>query len=327
MADVARLAEVSTATVSYFLSGRTELVRRVGTDAQARIEEAVRTLGYVQNKTARHLRLQRTERICVLLPLLGIPYADKIAQDVEAVAHGRGYSAIVVTGQSFDIWKRVLSEVEAGLADATIGDADAFTPADLARLFAPFSKPRLVLHPNADPSGFSVINYDRLSALTLALDHLTGIGRRRIAYIQNRESTTNPRARLVEKYVSANPDLMLAGIEAGAWARTSAAAAVRRLMAGEVAPDAILVESDFSAVTVIEELHRMGMSVPDDVAVIGCGNAEEGFYCNPRLTTIGPTEMSFREAAGHVIDLIEGKAAEPHQRFIHPWTLIVRESA
>src|SRR5688572_17725658 len=92
MADVARLAQVSTAAVSYLLSGRDELMRRVGAEAQERIRQAVESLGYIQNKTARHLRLQRTERLCVVLPRLGIPFADKMAQDIEAVAQRRGYA-------------------------------------------------------------------------------------------------------------------------------------------------------------------------------------------------------------------------------------------
>src|SRR5690242_5619772 len=116
MVDVARRAAVSTATVSYALSGKAELLRRVGPEAKQRIADAVDRLGYVHNKAARHLRLQKAERICVLLPRLGIPFADKIARDFGAVAQGRGHSTIVVTGDSLDSWRRTIQEVEAGLA-------------------------------------------------------------------------------------------------------------------------------------------------------------------------------------------------------------------
>ncbi len=330
MADVARLAEVSTAAVSYFMSGRIELLRRIGPDAQERIGSAVRQLGYSQNKAARHLRLQRTERICVLLPRLGIPYADKIAEDIEAVARSRGFSTIVVTGESLELWRRVLSEVEAGLADGIIGDADAFTADELHGLFEPhgrLTKPRLILHANAKPEQFSVINYDRLSALQQALDHLKQRGRRRIAYIENTSPRGNPRATLVRDYTTAARGMTLAGILTGASARETAAEATRRLMQLAKPPDAILVESDFSAVTVIEELQRLGLDVPDQVAVVGCGNADEGYYSHPRLTTIGPTEMSLTDAAGHLIDLVENRGTPATRRFVLPWTLLVRESA
>ena len=201
-ADVARLADVSTATVSHFLSGREDLLKRMSPQVQQRVGEAVTTLGYVHNKTARHLRLKRTERICVLLPQLGIPYADQIAKDIDLVARRRGYTTVIVTGQSLDIWRRVLNEVEAGLADGVVCDGDEFTEAELADLFHPrFTKPRLVLHPSAAPHGFSVVNYNRVDALRQALDYFRDQGRKRIAYLANTTTTpSNVRAQLVRDF-------------------------------------------------------------------------------------------------------------------------------
>jgi LacI family repressor for deo operon, udp, cdd, tsx, nupC, and nupG len=331
MADVARVAEVSTATVSYYLSGRSELRKRIGPDAQLRIKDAVRALGYVQNKVARQLRLQRTERICVLLPKLGIPFADKMAQDIDTAARRRGYSSIVVAGQSFDDWQRVLRDVDAGLADGIFADADPFTEAELTELFGSIGrvgKPSLILHATAAPTLFSVMNHGRTEALRLALDHLRSTGRRHFAYVENQTPRANPRAALVRDYAAAHPgEMELVALVEGASSRAAAADATRALMALERPPTAILVESDFTAVTVIEELQRLGRTVPDDVAVIGCGNAEEGYYCNPRLTTIGPTSMSLTIAADHLIDLIENRADVQQRRFVVPWTFYRRESA
>jgi LacI family repressor for deo operon, udp, cdd, tsx, nupC, and nupG len=330
MADVARLADVSTATVSNYLSGRAELLRRMGPEVQERVREAARALGYVNNKTARHLRIQRTERICVLLPQLGIPYADQIANQIDAIARARGYSAIIVTAHSLEEWRRVLAEVEGGLADGIIGDADGFSEDELVELFGDGTrtgKAHLVLHANAAPKGFSVVNYDRLTALGLALDRLKVHGRRRIAYFENVSQRRNPRAALVRDYV-ARPDsgMELVAMLQCASSRATAAEAVRQLMARAVRPDAIVVESDFSAVTVIEELQRAGVNVPADIAVIGCGNAEEGLFANPRLTTIGPTTISLAEPTTHLIDRIEQKGELGVRSFVLPWTLIARDS-
>jgi LacI family repressor for deo operon, udp, cdd, tsx, nupC, and nupG len=331
MVDVARRAAVSTATVSYALSGKAELLRRVGPDAKQRIADAVDRLGYVHNKAARHLRLQKAERICVLLPRLGIPFADKIARDFGAVAQGRGHSTIVVTGDSLDSWRRTIQEVEAGLADGLVADADSWSEEDVKDLFRPelrLTKPRLVLHPSVAPSNFSVVNYDRLDSLRDALLHLRKAGHRRIAYVENLWRRRNERSDLVREFAARKSSkIELIGIVPGASARAAAAEAVRQLIAGPRRPDGILVESDFAAVTVIEELQRAGLRVPDDVAVIGAGNAEEGFYAHPRLTTIGPTEMSFHEAAEHLMDLVESGGEPAFRRFVVPWTLIVRDSA
>ena len=331
MADVARQAAVSTATVSYALSGKAELLRRVGADARQRIADAVDQLGYVHNKAARHLRLQKAERICVLLPKLGIPFADKIARDFGAVAHEHGHSAIVVAGESLESWRRAIREVEAGLADGLVADADSLSEDDVKDLFRPslrLTKPRLVLHPSAAPTNFSVVNYDRLDSLRHAIDHLCARGHCRIAYVENVWRRRNERSALVRELAARkNSGIDLVAMVEGASTRPAAAEAVRSLLARQPGLNAIVLESDFSAVTAIEELQRAGLRVPDDVAVIGAGNAEEGHFAHPRLTTIGPTDMSFKAAAEHLMDLVEGRGAAAYQRFVVPWTLIVRESA
>lgn len=331
MADVARLADVSTATVSNYLSGREDLLRRVSPQVQQRVADAVRSLGYVHNKTARHLRLQRTERICVLLPRLGNPYADQIAKDIDLVARGRGYTAVVVAGESLDIWRRVLREVEAGLADAVVCDADSLIEAELDELFGSGSrstKARLVLHPNAAPNGFSVVNYDRAEALGAALDYIRTAGRKRLVYLENASPRSNARQELVRRFTSDPANgIDLISVFPGANSRKTAAEAMTKIDVRGNRIDTIICESDFSAVTVVEELQRLGLRVPDDVAVIGCGNAEEGQFAYPRLTTIGPRSISLTEATEHLIDRIERPAETEPRRFLLHWELIRRQSA
>jgi LacI family repressor for deo operon, udp, cdd, tsx, nupC, and nupG len=330
MADVARYAGVSTATVSHYLSGRDDLLRRMRPEVQQRVAEAVRHLGYVQNETARHLRLQRTDRICVLLPRLGIPYADKIASDIDVVARARGLSTVIVTGDTVDIWRRVVRDVEAGLADALICDADALSEAELRQVFdnAPGGKPSLVLHPTAAPHGYSVVNNNRLDALRQGLEYLRSIGRKRLAYIEHVSSRASIRRDLVRSF-AADPrnGIDLVRIIEGAATRSGAVAAVAELRFPRGEIDSVVVESDFAAVTVLEELQRLGIGVPADVAVIGSGNAEEGYFAQPRLTTLGPQVISLAEATGHLVDCIENPRAAEARSFFLSWTLIRRESA
>src|SRR3712207_3013235 len=115
MADVARRAGVSTAAVSYYLCGDGIRLKRVGAEARQRIEDAVAALNYVQNGAARQLRRRRAGRICLLLPRLGVPYSDRIAQDVQAAAEGRGLSLIIAAGPDRTAVRRTFRDVEGGL--------------------------------------------------------------------------------------------------------------------------------------------------------------------------------------------------------------------
>jgi DNA-binding LacI/PurR family transcriptional regulator len=328
MADVARRAQVSTATVSYFLSGRSELMRRVGAEAQERISLAVRELGYVQNKTARHLRLQRTERICVLLPRLGIPFADTMAQDIEAAAHRRGFATIVVTAADYDGFRHVVHEIEGGLADGLIADADGLTVAELTELLEPLErlgKACLMIHPAATGRAFSVVTHGRLEALKDVLGYIRDRGHRRIAYVQNDTGRHDPRSAAVRAFAAEN-GLPAPIVMEGAEARGRAVERAREIAALQPRPSIVVVESDFSAVAMIGEFQRLGLAVPSDIAVIGFGNAEEGFFCNPRLSTIGPVSLSMTEATEHLLDIITNRVDAGPRQFVVPWTLYPRES-
>lgn len=330
MADVARRAQVSTATVSYLLSGREPLMRRVGAEARTRILEAVAELGYVHNKTARHLRRQRTERLCVLLPRLGTPFADTMATDIEAVARRRGFTTIVVTANSFDGLRRIVREVESGLADGLIADGEGLTTAELGELIEPLERlgrAALVIYaPEAGP-GFSVMTHGRLEALLTTLDAMRAEGHRRIAYIRNRGERLTLRADAVLAYAAQHREMPPPLLMDGAEDRGRAAARAREIAALEERPSLVVLESDFTAVAMIEEFQRLGLGVPGDIAVIGFGNAEEGFHCNPRLTTIGPVSLSMTEVTEHLLDRIADPEGTAPRRFFVPWRLYRRESA
>lgn len=329
MIDVAKRANVSAATVSYVLSGREELVRRVGNDTRQRITTAVAELGYLQNGIARQLRLQQTHRICVLLPQIGVPFVDNIARDVEAAVQRRGYSSIVVVGRTYDMCRQLVLEVASGLADGLVADVEQFNHDELIELFKPLQKagkPVLILHPTIAAGPFSTVRQNRLPAFQNMVEHLIATGRTRFAYIRHNQSDDAHRSdallALLKKRGLPSPAML-----GGAETRDTAVQAALSLMGGDRAPDALLVQSDFSAVAVIQALHRRGIGVPQDVAVVGSGDAEEGRFCFPRLTTIGPQRPSLQAAVDHLLDEIQGKTEGPAQIFEIPWSLIGRESA
>lgn len=327
--DVAKRAGVSAATVSYVLSGKDELVRRIAPETRDRIGAAIAELGYVRNQNARHLRMQRTRRVCLLMPRIGTPFADGIAVDVESTVRRRAYSSVLVMGRDFAACRDVVGQVEAGLADGIVAEVEQFTPLEIDRLFAPLiqaGKEVLLLHPPQDIPTFSSVRQDRLPAFRSLVKRLVDKGRRNFAYIRHAQSQDAARSSALNEILVGN-GLPPARIVTGAERRASAVAIVHSLLQEPVRPDAILVQSDSSAVSVIQALARMGVRVPADIAVVGSGNAEEGALCFPALTTIGPSHSSLEEAIEHLIDRIEKVPGAESRTFAIPWSVIDRESA
>lgn len=327
--DVAKLAGVSAATVSYVLSEKEELVRRIAPETRDRIGVAIAELGYVRNQNARHLRMQRTRRICLLMPRIGTPFADSIATDVESTVRRRSYSSVLVMGRDFAACRDVVGQVEAGLADGVVAEVEQFTPLEIDRLFAPLiqgGKEVLLLHPPQDIPAFSSVRQDRLPAFRSMVRRLVDTGRQRFVYVRHAQSQDAGRSSALDE-ILVGSGLPPARIVTGAERRASAVAIVQSLLQEAPRPDAILVQSDSSAVSVIQALARLGFKVPSEIAVVGSGNAEEGALCFPALTTIGPSRPSLEEAIEHLIDRIEKVPGAESRTFAIPWSVIDRESA
>lgn len=326
VADVARLANVSTAAVSFYFSDRREHLKRVGAEARERIRAAVEELGYVPNKTARHLRRLKSERLCIILPKLGIPYADKMIRDLGRAAVENGLLPIVSTASNVTELQKVLGEVEAGLADGVVADVGYLTEQQVEKVFAGVSRKCLVIHPTAPPASFSVLNNGLLTALEAAFEALLAKGHRDFVYIQNTDTTQNPRLLTMADCSNRAGIAVKMKTMVGAESRPAAARCAQEIAKERKLPTAVLLESDFTAVTMIEEFARLGIKVPDQIAVVGCGNAEEGFYCQPRLSTIGPEWLPLDEAGRHLIASLGTAEPSAPRRFFTPWSFIQRES-
>jgi DNA-binding LacI/PurR family transcriptional regulator len=331
MADVARRAGVSTAAVSYFLSGDSARLRFVGKEARQRILEAVAELNYVQNRAARQLRRRQAERICLLLPRLGVPFSDRIAQDVQSAAALRGFSTIIAAGDTMERINRIVREIESGLADGLIADWQHLSEADvvlLAGRLAAAGRPAVIFHPSIEQAGFSVVRQHTGEAVRTALDYLYETGHRRIAYMLHEKAAEGSRLAAYRRFLDArnlpiHPELLVGGAEGRKPAFTNAKA----LAALKERPTALFAESDLAAVTALHAFEEAGLSIPGDIAVVGCGNVEEGEFSHPALTTIGPETTRYTHLADHLIALITSAEGVEPTLFNVPWRLVRRASA
>jgi DNA-binding LacI/PurR family transcriptional regulator len=327
--DVARLAGVSQATVSYVISGRRNGKSRISAETRQRVEAAMDELGFFPNETARSLRRQRTNRICLIISRLGSPFADAMAADVERVAAEHGYSLVIAVGGSRDREQRVLDQLHRRLADGVIIESPGVDAAAANRL-SRSNVAVVVINNQIEPGAFDVVRSNEREACDQAMDYLLAHGHRRIGFLRHTSQVEEPdprfegyRAALAAHGLPCDEQLVRLGAESR---RASYAAAVDLLRLPE-RPTAIFSSSDIGAISAIWAANELGWRVPEDVAVIGAGNTPESAITHPPLTTIGPAVMDFSDIADLLISRLEGRAPPEGRLLLRPWSLIPRSSA
>jgi DNA-binding LacI/PurR family transcriptional regulator len=176
---------------------------------------------------------------------------------------------------------------------------------------------------------------DNIEAARQAVSHLAGLGRTRIAAVGAQYSKMGETARLrLAGYKSAladaglpfRPELVA---ETPSFHRHDGAAAITRLIDAGARPDAVFAFNDLTAIGVLRACYDRGIQVPEDVAVIGFDDLEEGRYAVPALSTISPDkDFIGQTAVGLLVERLAHSAqgGSPAKQVIAPYRLEARES-
>lgn len=307
--DVAKFAQVSTATVSRALS-RPE---RVSEPTRERIAEAVRITGYTLNQAARSLRQRTARTILVALPDIGNTFFSTILDAIEREAALRGYGVLVVNRIAGDVSGRRLHEYFlSNRADGLLLLDGALALAPLLVLTqAPANVPLVMACETIPDAPFHAVRTDNIYAAEVATRHLIGLGHRRIGHIQGppgnvltTERQTGFTNALAASGLTAQPEWILAG----GFTMERGVAAAEQFMALRERPSAIFAANDEVAIGFLSGLRRHGLECPRDISVVGFDDLAVATHVWPPLTTMRqPREALGRLAAEALIDLIEGK--------------------
>ncbi|WP_238013392.1 LacI family DNA-binding transcriptional regulator [Dactylosporangium sp. AC04546] len=330
--DVAERAGVSVKTVSNVVNG----YAHVSPDTRARVEEAVAALGYRPNLTARNLRRGRTGVIALAVPELDQPYFAELAGHVVAAAATRDWTVLIDQTNGDPERERLVAEgIRDHLVDGVIFSPLALTGADLAGDAAGGDgrPPLVLLGERVEGAAADHVAIDNVAAARDMTVHLAAAARRRVAAIGAQESAEGATARL--RLAGYRAGLRDAGLPfdpalvapARAWRRTDGAAAMRALLAVTPPPDAVFCGNDTLALGALRALHEAGLRVPDDVAVAGFDDIEDGRFATPSLTTVAPDKARL---AGVAVELLaarlSGVGSGPPRAETVPYELRLRES-
>ena len=325
--SVAAAAGVSTATVSYVLSGRSgkeggKSGSGVAPATVLRVQQAALALGYRPNQSARAVRTGRTNLLMLSLTMISDPWALDVSRAVGTAAAQRGITPMILADTD---WRVALKRQN---ADVTFIDA-ADEPGDAELLAQAAKLQRLVVFSDTmDPDGFDVVRPVAGASCELAVAHLTS-RHERVACLTAAPRSGNPISTRHRAYIEGLADAGLDYrddyVERFALDSQSAFDAALRLLQRKDRPTAIYATTDFAAIAAIHAAQSLQLRVPEDVEVLGIGNTTEGEYMAPSLTTVGP-EGFFDGVAGFLLDRAENPDA-PTQVLEFPWKLIVRDSA
>ncbi|RKS80715.1 DNA-binding LacI/PurR family transcriptional regulator [Motilibacter peucedani] len=327
--DVALLAGVSPRTVSNVVNGYAQ----VSPQTRAKVEKALEQLDYRPNVLARNLANGRSGQVAVVVPYLDTPYFAELLQAIIPRVRARGFNVLVdqTDGDRAHEAELIRRKARGFLYDGMILSPLGLSQADLAGRDPDL--PLVILGERSSDGAFDHVGIDDVAASCEAVTHLLSLGRRRIAAVGDQPYATGEAAqrrtagyRLAHERAGLPVDESLI-VQTPRFNRVDGATAMARLLDRPDPPDAVFGYSDLVALGAIRVLLERGLRVPEDVAVVGYDDIEDGRYSTPSVSTISPDKSTIAEAAvDRLLRRIESRGPVTGEEFVVPWTLVARES-
>lgn len=301
LADVARLAGVSTATVSRVISKP----ESVHTTTRAKVLDVLASTGYQPNIAARNLRLKRTGYIAALVPDLGNTYFSSILAGATEVVSSAGYNLIVVDTRACE-YASISAYFDPSRVDAILL-LDGSLPVSLAA-----TRPVVTVSEWIPEVEAPRTLIDNGSAAFVAVEHLVALGHRQIGHVTGPRGNVVAQTRLSGAIAAAQalglPPLLL--VE-GDFTLSSGRRAVQVWLDAPERPTALFFASDEMACGFIWEAQRVGIKIPQDVSIVGFDDIASAEHIFPSLTTVRQPRVALgRESARRLLQLLRGVAGK-----------------
>ncbi|WP_040215003.1 LacI family DNA-binding transcriptional regulator [Clostridium polynesiense] len=319
--DVAKLAGVSISTVSYVLNNKGAISR----ETKVKVLEAVKELDYRPNGHARNLKTKKSKIIAlVLYDFDSLVYKD-ILRGMRDVAKAQGYEVIIIeSGNGKDAVSRILSQ---SLVDGAIILSASIEDKMIADL-ASDNFPIVVLDRNLPNEYVSCVLIDNVRGAYQAVEHMNRKGFKRVGIITGPKDTYDSIKRL-EGFKKAVKELDLENNPSwnscGNFLEDGGYSAMLRLLESGNHADAYFCANDEMAIGAIKACRDKGLSVPQDIGIIGFDDIIICEYISPQITTLRrPSYESGMIAANNLIHSLKGETTS--NKVILSPELIIRES-
>jgi LacI family transcriptional regulator len=333
MKDIAKALNVSIVTVSKVLNKNDS---KISEATRQRVLACARQLDYRTNLAAKGLATGHSKTIGLIVPELFHGFFAEVAAGMSDALAQKGYGLIISSSrddvklENRDIKQMLARSVDALVVASCSSDADALMAADR-------DVPVVLLDRRVDHSGaFWLVGADDLLVGELATQHLIDIGRRRIAFIGSASfSPSSDRKKgyrrvMREAGLSVPPEFVVRLPQNEESNHVLGAKFTRQLLKLKPRPDAVFCYNDPTAWGATFAIHEAGLRIPEDVAILGCGNSiYNGFFGVP-LTSVDLNAAHMgQETANLVLRVIKERSQKarhtPTALLLRP-TLAVRGS-
>lgn len=327
--DIARLAGVSTTTVSKVINNKDESISQATRD---RITSLMKEYDYTPSTVARSLVTKKTNTIGLIIPDIRNPFFPELARGVEDRANSAGYNIIFCNTdnkiEKEDEYLKILAEK---MVDGIIMAASSKRDERLATVKG-YSVPVVLVDRDIDVEMDYVkgrVFTDNFKGALIAVEHMINQGVKKILFISGPltnkasiERLEGYKYALKENGLEYDEGYLLEGEFNEDWGWEAARDAVET----GIDFDGIFCGNDLIAIGAVKSLKEIGLSVPEDISVIGFDDIYVSRLIEPELTTVRQPkyEMGF-EAVEMLLRILEGKRLKDVRLILQP-DLIIRDS-
>ena len=330
MKDIASELGLSIVTISKVLRNHPD----ISVETRERVLAHVRKRDYQPNTLARSLVTGRSFLIGLIVPDLIHPFFAEVAKALSLAIRPAGYSLVISSSEEDpELEAQEIRQLLARQLDALVIASTAMTGERFERLDQN-DQAYILIDRNFPGSKGNFVGVDDIAVGRLATQHLIDIGCKHIAHISGRENSTGiNRLAGYKQALLANglpylPDYVVTGTSVDAQSVQQGAQAARLLLQRNPLPDGVFCYNDPLAIGAMDAILDAGLSIPNDIALIGCGNLHYDASLRVSLSSVDQHSSMIGERAGQIVlNIVETKKSKIPQHVILQPSLVARASS
>jgi len=329
MKDIAKDLGISQATVSKVLRKHPD----IGEKTRQRVLERVKELDYQPNSLARSLVTGRSYLIGLVAPSLLHPFFAEIARGISTAVRDKGYFLVMASSEEDpELEKEEISRLLSRRLDALV-IASATSDVEQFERMDKMSQPYVLIDRDMNGIAANFVGVNEIKVGRLATEHLIEMGCRRIAHIRGQDN--GPGRGRFEGYRQAlhhhgipySDDYVVRRSLVDTETTRQGREAMRLLLEQDPKPDGVFCFNDPLAIGAMSSILDAGLRIPEDIALIGCGNLPNDDCLRVPLSSIDQqSHVLGQRAAELVLSLLESKQKPRAQTIILEPTLVIRSS-